>query len=218
LGPVNVWGSLFAFYDSCKSRNSFPSSKFALSKGNTTFGDSVRQGITQDHATTVRRRSCTKRCRGTTAGVLKHRGIRASMKLHQEHDSYQGSVPKVLGSSRQDQADLSWRQYVGQGAVRWLLCLLAVVRFMQRRDYAEEMVVLRFWPTAKSRGVSNARQNFDDSCIDRRVWFLSVGKFMQQGSYAKEGSYQYPVCSALGNLYTARQPATGVIHPVIELR
>lgn len=150
--------------------------------------------------------------------MLTHCGIHASVKLHQEYYSYQGSVPKVLGSSRQDQADSSRRQCVGQGAVGWLLCLLAVVRFMQRRDYAEEMVVLRFGPTPKSRGVSNAMQNFDASCIDRRVWFLSVGKSMRQGSYAEEGSCQCPVCSALGNLCTARQLATGVIHQVAEFR
>jgi hypothetical protein len=150
--------------------------------------------------------------------VLTHCGIYASVKLHQKHNSYQASVPKILGSSRQDQADSSQPQCVGQGAVGRLLCLLAVVRFMQRRNYAEETVVFRFGPTPKSRGVSNARQNFDASDIDRRVWFLSVGKSMQQGSYAEEGSCQCPVCSALGSLCTARQLATGVINQVAELR
>jgi hypothetical protein len=48
--------------------------------------------------------------------------------------------------------------------------------------------VLRFGLTAKNKGISNVRQNFDTSCINRKVWFLSIGKFIQQGSYAEERS------------------------------
>jgi hypothetical protein len=106
LEPVNVCGSIFPFYNSRKPMNSFPSSKFLLSKGNTAFGGSIRQGIIQGHATTVCRHSCTKRW-GMTTGVLTHYENHASIKLHQEYCSYQGSVPKILGLLRQGQADSS---------------------------------------------------------------------------------------------------------------
>jgi hypothetical protein len=58
----------------------------------------------------------------------------ASVRLHKE----------LKASYRQDKAEPAQRQsYVDGVSLEWLVCLLAVARFMQRRDCIEEGILLR---------------------------------------------------------------------------
>ncbi len=94
LGPV-VYGSRLPLHipQFRQFKEQFFQSQTCTEQGRSTFGDSVKQGIIHYHATPAQHvATAAPSAAAGTAGVLKHRGIRANMKLHQEHGPYRGPV------------------------------------------------------------------------------------------------------------------------------